>query len=113
MLPGVSSARLTIRGNIVMLLAGCLVFPLAFESSFKSVEDLYAGTILGVAGVGLILGLGTILWGSRKQNLEIQQGYTTKVSIGIKHPELFLVDHKSLVVVSRPREPRPGGPPTR
>lgn len=72
-LPGPSSVRLIVRGNLVMLAAGCLVVPLAFESSFKSIEDIYAGVILAVIGIGLAIGYRMNLLGSRKRKLEIEQ----------------------------------------
>ncbi len=107
-LPGKSSVILIIRGNVIMLIAGCFAFPLAFESKFKSIENLYAGVFLGIVGIGLLIGYGVILWGSRKRALEIQRGYTPKISIAVEHADLFLIDYKTHQVVSRPHEPRPG-----
>jgi hypothetical protein len=106
-LPGPSSVRLIVRGNLVMLVAGCLVLPLAFESSFKSIEDIYAGVILALIGIGLAIGYRMNLLGSRKRKLEIERGYTPKVSIAVDNPGLYLVDYKTFAVISRPHEPRP------
>lgn len=62
-LPGKSSVILIISGNVTMLIAGCFVPRLAFESKFKSIEDVYAGVLLTVIGIGIMMGYGVIRWG--------------------------------------------------
>ena len=103
LLPGQSSVRLIVRGNVIMLAGGFLVIPLAFESSFGRAENLYMAVLLSLIGLAVGVGCSMILAGSRKRQREQERGYTAKTDVYAKHPELFLVDYRTLEVISRPR----------
>lgn len=95
-LPGRSSVCLIIWGNVIMLFGGFLVIPLAFESSFGSAENVYAAVLLSLIGLGVIVGCGLIVVGSRKRGRELAHGYTPKTDMYAEHPDLFLVDYRTL-----------------
>jgi hypothetical protein len=105
---GASSTRLNRRGIFIILPSSWLVIPLAFESSFKSIEGYYSGILLGLLIGGALSGYAITLWADRKEKLEVTHGYTTRISKAVRDPEIYLVDFKTLKVVSGPHELRPG-----
>lgn len=54
--PGMSYVRMNMWGAILELAAASLVIPIAFESSYKSIEGYYIGVLATVLFVLLITG---------------------------------------------------------
>lgn len=107
LLPGKSGGKLMLRGNFIMMIFGLLVVAFAFESYFGSNETLYIVTVATVMAVGVLSGYATYLWGWRKKKREIEHGYTATTNIAIDNSALFLVDYKTLDIISAPYEARP------
>ena len=110
-LPGRSSLQIVQRGWTIMIAFGCLTFALAFESKFKSHEGIYIGILAPLEFIGLTAGLCVALWGNHKTRREVEAGYTVQTQIATQNPELFLLTYKTLEILSRPHEPRPGQEP--
>jgi hypothetical protein len=107
LLRGPTSPQLFRRSQMFTAAGLPFLWAIMFESKFKSIEVYYGWTMAGMIFACCVLSLTTLRLYVRKRKAEAAAGYTPWIVTAADRPSLFLLDGRTLQVISRPYEARP------